>query len=175
MNNNKCFSWISAASAFHSLWVTAHSCLPRMPSNTGLMSGPTVGIAQTNLPLFLPAISTATRTSVFLCVCDSSHCPFVYSIDTVFLIDHVALICTWYSWWKGFWSASSATLPLGFSCGCIPTSACGSSTGVCSWDSPGRLRSALVRAGCGGGTVAWVKGPSWCQVRRDAGGLKRRS
>ena len=68
------------------------------------------------------------------------------------------LICTVYSWWKGFWPSSLATLPLEFSCGFIPTSACGSSTGVCSWGCPGRLRSAIVRTGSGGGTVAWITG-----------------
>ena len=49
----------------------------------------------------------------------------------VSLVDHVDLICSLYSWWEGFGS-SLATLPLGFKRGFISTSACGSSTGVCS-------------------------------------------
>ena len=47
------------------------------------------------------------------------------------LADRVDLICSLYSWWEGFGSSSLATLPLGFNCGFISTSACGSSTGVC--------------------------------------------
>ena len=54
---------------------------------------------------------------------------FVYSLDRVSLVDHVNLICSLYSWWEGFGSSSLATLPLGFNCGFISTSACGSSTG----------------------------------------------
>ena len=52
--------------------------------------------------------------------------PFLYSIDTVCLVDHVDLICSLYSWWEGFGSSSLATLPLSFNCGFISTSACGS-------------------------------------------------
>ena len=48
----------------------------------------------------------------------------------VSLVDHVDLICSLYGWWEGFGSSSSATLPLGFSCGFISTSICGFSTGV---------------------------------------------
>ena len=44
----------------------------------------------------------------------------------------VDLICSLYSWWECFGSSSLATLPLGFNCDFIFTSACGSSTGVCS-------------------------------------------
>ena len=39
------------------------------------------------------------------------------------------LICSLNSWWEGLGSSSLATLPLGFNCGFISTSACGSSTG----------------------------------------------
>ena len=44
----------------------------------------------------------------------------------------VDLSCSLYSWWEGFGSSSSATPPLGFTCDFMSTSACGSSTGVCS-------------------------------------------
>ena len=55
-------------SPFHSL---GHSPphLPRMPSNTALISGPAVGAAQILIwsysCVFLPPMSTAIRTSVF--------------------------------------------------------------------------------------------------------------
>jgi len=70
----------------------------------------------------------------------------------------VDLICSLYSWWEDFVSSSLATLPLGFSCGFISTSACRSSTGVCSWFCPGGLGFAPVRARWGGGAAACVAG-----------------
>ena len=73
-------------------------------------------------------------------------------------MDHVDLIYSLYSWWEGFGYSSLATLPLGFTCGFISTSACGSSTGVCSWGCPGGLGSAPLRARCGGGAAAGVAG-----------------
>ena len=63
------------------------------------------------------------------------------------------LICSLYSWWEGF---GAGTLPLSFNCGFIPTAACGSSTGVCSWGCPGGLGSSPVSARCGGGAAAYV-------------------
>ena len=49
----------------------------------------------------------------------------------VCLVDLVDLIYSLYSQWEGFGSSSLITLPLGFNCGFISTSACGSSTEVC--------------------------------------------
>ena len=57
---------------------------------------------------------------------------YMFYIDRVSLVDCVDLICSLYSWWEGFGSSFLAILPLGFNCGFISTSACGSSTGVCS-------------------------------------------
>ena len=56
---------------------------------------------------------------------------YIFHRHRVCLVDCVDLICSLYSWWEGFESSSCATLPLGFNCGFISTSACGSSTGVC--------------------------------------------
>ena len=53
----------------------------------------------------------------------ANQCPFIYSIGRVFLIDCVDLI-------RRF-RVFLATLPLGFNCGFIFTSAWGWSTGVC--------------------------------------------
>jgi len=50
----------------------------------------------------------------------------------VCLVDCVDLICSLYSWWEGFGSSALATLPLGFNCGFISTSACRSSLGFSS-------------------------------------------
>ena len=52
--------------------------------------------------------------------------PFcIFHRHRVCLADHVDLIPSLYSWWEGFGSSSLATLPLGFNCGFISTSACG--------------------------------------------------
>ena len=83
---------------------------------------------------------------------------YIFHRNRVCLVDHVDLICSLYSWWEGFESSSLATLPLGFNCGIISTSACGSSTGDCSRVCPGGLGFSPVRAGCGGGAAAWVAG-----------------
>ena len=71
---------------------------------------------------------------------------YIFHRDRVCLVDCVDLICSLYSWREGFGS-SLATLPLDFNCGFISTSACGLSTGVCSWGCPGRLGFAPVRPG----------------------------
>ena len=82
----------------------------------------------------------------------------IFNRNRVCLVDCVDVIWSLYSWWEGFVSSSLATVPLGFNCGFISTSECGSSTGVCSWGCPGGLGFAPVRAGCGGGAAAWVTG-----------------
>ena len=55
--------------SFLVLGITVHLYLPRMPSNTVLISGPAVGAAQILIwsysCVFLPPMSTAIRTSVF--------------------------------------------------------------------------------------------------------------
>ena len=58
----------------------------------------------------------------------------------------------------GFGSYSLATLTLGFNCGFISTSACGSSIWGLLLGCPGGLGFAPVRATCGGGAAAWVTG-----------------
>ena len=99
-----------------------------MPSNPVLVSGPAVGAAQTLICsytcVFLPSMSTAIRTSVFSFVGALSVLLYIPHRDC--LVDHVDLICSMYSWWEGFGSSSLATLPLGFNCGFISTSARGS-------------------------------------------------
>ena len=76
----------------------------------------------------------------------------------VCLVDCVDLIYSLYSSWEGLGSSSLVTLPLGFNRGFISTSACGWSTGVCSWSCSGGFGFAPVRVRCGGGAAAWVTG-----------------
>ena len=60
---------------------------------------------------------------------------YIFHRQRVCLDNRVALICSLYSWWEGFGSSSLDTLPLGFNCGFISTS-----------------------ARCGGSAAAWVTG-----------------
>ena len=60
---------------------------------------------------------------------------YIFHGPRVWLVDHMDLICSLYNWWEGFGSSPLATLPLGFNCGFISTS-----------------------ARCGGGAAAWVSG-----------------
>ena len=109
--------------------------LPRKPSNTVLISGPAVGAAQVLIRsyscVFLPHMSTAIGTSAFSSV--GTHRGLSYVPQTQSCPAHrVDLICSLYNWWEGLGSSSLATLPLGFNRDFISTSACESSTGVCS-------------------------------------------
>ena len=67
--NNKCFPWVSAVSVLFLTGSHSPPHLPRMPTNTALVSGPAVGAAQTLIwsyfSVFLPPMSTAVRTSAF--------------------------------------------------------------------------------------------------------------
>ena len=140
-------------------WSHSPLYLPRIPSNTVLISGPAVGAAQiltwSYFSVFLPPMSTAITTSAFF-LWKLSMTLYIFHRQRVCLVDHVDLICSLYSWWEGFGSSSLVTLPLGFNCGFISTTACGSSTGVCSWGGPGGCVFTPVRARCRGGAAAWV-------------------
>ena len=142
--NNKCFSWVIAVLSLAGRHSPPH--LPRMPSNTCLISGPDVGAAQILIwsysCMFLPPIPQLSELLSFL-LWELSMTFYIFYKHRVCLVDHVDLICSLYSWWEGFGSSSLATLPLGFNCGFISTSVCGSSTGVCSWGCPRGLGFAL--------------------------------
>ena len=67
--NNKCFSRVTADRALCLTGSHRPSHLPRMPSNTVLISGRAVEAARiliwTYLCVFLPPVSTAIRASAF--------------------------------------------------------------------------------------------------------------
>ena len=67
--NNKCFSWVTAVRVLFSSGNHSPPYLPRMPSNTLLISGPAVGAAQILIwsysCVFLPPMTTAIRASAF--------------------------------------------------------------------------------------------------------------
>ena len=66
--NNKCFSCVTAVKVLSLTGSHSPPHLPRMPSNTVLVSGLAVGAAQILIwfysCVFLPPMSTAIRTSV---------------------------------------------------------------------------------------------------------------
>ena len=119
--NNKCFSWVTAVRVLSLTGSHSPPHLPRMPSNTMLVSGSAVGTAQILIwfysCVFLPPMSTAIRTSAFSFVGALNN--LVYIPQRVCLVDHVDLACSLYSWWEGFGCSSLATLPLGFNSGFI--------------------------------------------------------
>ena len=109
--------------------------LPRMPSNTMLISGFVVGqlrfqCGPTPVCFCLqgPQLSELVRFLLW----ELSMTFYIFHRHRVCLVDCVDLICSLYSWWEGFGSSSLATLPLGSNCSFISTSTCGSSTGVSS-------------------------------------------
>ena len=67
--NYKCFSWVTAVSVLSLAGSHSPPRLPRVPSNTVLISGPAVRAAQILIwsysCMFLPPVSTAIRTSAF--------------------------------------------------------------------------------------------------------------
>ena len=105
--------------------------LPRMPSNTVLVSGPAVGAAQTLIWSY-SCVSCLQCPQLSEPVCfllwDLSMTFYIFHRHSICLVDLVDLICSLYSWWEDFGS-SLATLPLGFNCGFISISACGSPLG----------------------------------------------
>ena len=68
-NKNNVFSWVTAVRVLSLSGSHSPTYLPRMPSNTVLISGPAVGAAQILIwsysCVFLPPMSTALRASAF--------------------------------------------------------------------------------------------------------------
>ena len=141
-----------------SMWVTVH--FTSQPSSSGLVSGPVVGAAQTLIWCYsCMFLLWCLHLSVLVCfLLQELSLSFIYSIE----IKSAYLI---------MWIQPSACttggnvlvlflshLPLDFTCGFISTSACESSTGVCSWGSPGGLGCAPGGTECGVGAVAWIAG-----------------
>ena len=119
--------------------------------------------------MFLPPVSTAARARRHFLLWKLSLSFCIFHRHRVCLVHHVDLICILSSWWKSFWFSSFTTLPLEFSRVFISTSACGSSTGVCSWGCPRGFGSAPVRTRCGGLQLLGSQGPWEHQVLRGAG------
>ena len=129
------FSWVTAVRVLSLAGSHSTPHVARMHSSTLLISRPAVGAAQIliwsySCVFFLqcPQLSELVRFLLW----GLSISFYIFHRHRVCLVDHVDLICSLYSWWEGFGSSSFATLPLGFNCGFIFTSAWRLSTGVCS-------------------------------------------
>ena len=134
-------------------WESQSTHLPRMPSNTADLWTCCGGSSDSNLVLLLCVLaSTAIRASVFS-FGELSMAFYIFRWHRVCLVDLVDLICSLYSWSERLGSSSLVTLPLGFNCGFISTSACESSIEVCSWGCAGELGFAP-----GNGATCWVSG-----------------
>ena len=131
-HNNECFSCVTAVRVLSLAGSHSPLPLPTMPSNTVLISGPAVGAAQILIwPCSYLQFPQLSELVCFL-LWELSMTFYIFHRQRICLVDRVDLICSLYSWQEGFRSSSLATLPLGFNCDFIFTSACGSSTGVCS-------------------------------------------
>ena len=131
-NNNKCFSCVTAVRVLSLAGSHSPLHLPRMPSNTVLISGPAVGatpilIWSYSCVFFLQRLQPSEL--VHFLWWELSMTFYILRRHRACLVDWVDLICSLYSWWDGFGS-SLATLPLGFNCGFISTTTGGLSTGV---------------------------------------------
>ena len=171
--NNKCFSWVTAFTVFSLPGSHSPPCLPRMPSNTLLISGPAVGVTQILIwsysCVFLPPMSTALRASAFYFVGALNGLLYILSTQDLLswscgfnlqLVQLVGRLCVF------FVSHSS----LGFNCGFISTSACGWSTGVCSWGCPRGLGLLLWGPGVDVVQLLGSQGFWQHQVLRGVGG-----
>ena len=132
--------------------------LPRMPSNSALVSRPAVGAAQTltwpHSCMFLPPKCTAARAKMFSLAGTLSL--FVYSRHGVCRVGGVDLVRSLASWWEALPSPSVATPPLGpAALSPAPPPACLHGSLLLRF--PGAPGSAPARAERGGGAAAWVE------------------
>ena len=129
------FSWISAVSILSFAVSQSPRHLLRMPSNTGLVSGPAVGAAQTLIgPVPEWSCLQCPQLPELLCflLWECSLSFYIFHRHRVCLVNSVDFICSLYSWWDSFGSSSLATLLLDLNCAFMCIYACESSTGVCS-------------------------------------------
>ena len=123
--NTKCFSWVTAVLSFAGSHSPPH--LPRMPSSMMLTSGASVGqLRFSSGPTPLCSCLQCPQPSelVLFLMWELSMSFYIFHGHGVYLVDRLDLISSLYSWWEGLGSSSLDTLPLGFNCGFISTSAC---------------------------------------------------
>ena len=118
--------------SFPTLGVTVHltslGCPPTLCWSLYLLWEAQILILSYSCVFFLqcPKLSELVRFLLW----ELSMAFYIFHRHKVCPVDHVDLICSLYSCFESFGSSSLATLPLGFNCGFISTSASGSPTGV---------------------------------------------
>ena len=105
-----------------------------MPSNNGLFSNWSSPILVCSC-LQCPQLSEPMHFIFW----ELSLSFYIFHRHRICLVDCVDLFCSLYRWWEDFRSSFLATLPLGFNCGFIPTSASVLSPGLCPWGCAGGL------------------------------------
>ena len=98
--------------------------LPRMPSNTVLVSDPLCGQLRFKSGL-TPVCSCLQFPHLLELACfllwELLMSFYTFHRHRVCLVDHADLIRSLYSWWEGLGPCSLPTLPLGFNCSFIST------------------------------------------------------
>ena len=153
-------------------WESQLTSPPYDAFNTVLISVPVVGAAQILIWSYSVFCLQCPQLSerVHLLLWELSMPFYTFHRHRVCLDDCMDLICSLFNWWKGFGSSSLATLPLGFNCGFISTSARGLSIGVWSWGCPGELGFALWGPGLEVVQLIGSQGMWQRQVLRGVGG-----
>ena len=158
--NNNCFFWVTALRVPSLSGSHSPPHLPRMPSNSVLISRPAVRAAQILIcsysSVFLPPMFTAIRTSAF---------SLVGALNDLLYISQTQSLPSWSCGFNlqlvqmvgVFWIFFLSHTAPGFQLVLFPPLDMGS-TGLCSWGCPGGLGFAPVRVRCGGGGAAWVTG-----------------
>ena len=156
-NNNKHFSWVIVVRVLSLAGSHSLPHLPRMPSDTVLVSGLAVGTAQILIwpysCVFLPPMSTAITTNAFSfagALSGLSYAPQTQSLPIGSCGFNLQLVQVVGRFGVFFLSHISPGFQL-----CFYFHLC---TGVCSWGCPGGLGSAPVKARYGGGAAACVAG-----------------
>ena len=160
--NNKCFSWVTAVRVLSLTGSHSPPHLPRMPSNTVLITGPAVRVVQILIcscssSVFLPPVST---TSELVCVLlwELSMCSYIPQTQSLlswscgFNLPLVQLVGRFEVFFLSHTAPWVSVVVL------FPHLPVGHLLGFSSWGCPGGLGFAPMRARCGGGAAAWVAG-----------------
>ena len=101
--NSKYFSWVTVVSDLSLSGSHGPPFLPRMPSNTMLISGHAMGLARTLIrsyfSVFLPPMSTGVRASALSFV--GLSVTFYIFQSQICLVDPVGSTFHLHSWWEG--------------------------------------------------------------------------
>ena len=113
-NNNKCFSWVTALRVLSLTGSHSPPYLPKMPSNSMLVSGLAVGqLRFWSGPTPVCSCPQYPQLSELVCflLWELSMSFYIFHRHRGCLVDCVDLICSLCSWWEGFGSSSYPHCP----------------------------------------------------------------